>query len=156
MASVTEQQDLTMRVLDELGVLVRHLTRVSGAVEDDRPRTATQKLALMEIATAGPLRLNDLAARMATTPPTASRAVDALTESGLVARVVDPVDRRAVRLELTEAGKALVRSRTERVRAAFEPALTAALSAGEGEQLVVLLARLATALRERSDPRRSA
>ena len=52
--------------------------------------TATQRLALFELVDQGPLRLNDLAVRMGTSAPTASRAVDALDELGLVDRKPDP------------------------------------------------------------------
>ena len=107
--------------------------------------TATQRISLIEIADAGPLRLNDLAARIGTSAPTASRAVDALDELGLVARTPDPDDRRAVRIELTPAGGELVDERKARASAAFEPAV-AALSAADREQLLNLLARLTDAL----------
>ena len=46
--------------------------------------TATQRIALVELGEEGPLRLSDLAKRMGTSTPTASRAVDALEALGLV------------------------------------------------------------------------
>jgi len=94
---------------------------------------------------ADPLRLNDLAARIGSSAPTASRAVDALDELGLVTRTTDADDRRAVRIELTEAGRRLVDERKARAATAFEPAVTA-LPAADREQLLRLLARLTDAL----------
>ncbi|MGH3004230.1 MAG: MarR family winged helix-turn-helix transcriptional regulator [Gaiellaceae bacterium] len=135
--------DSTIRILDELGRLIRHLTRISGGPSDLLPLTGTQRLALFELADAsGPLRLSDLAARMGTSAPTASRAVDVLVEMGHVERLPDPDDRRALQIELTEAGRVRVARRKELVLAAFRPAAST-LAAGDREQLAELLARLA-------------
>jgi DNA-binding MarR family transcriptional regulator len=133
-------------ILEELGTLWRQLNRTTGGADDDPALTATQRIALIELAAAGdPLRLNDLAARMGTSAPTASRTVDALDELGLVARRPDPDDRRAVRLELTPTGRTLVAGRKARASAAFEPAVLA-LSAADRERLTQLLARMNDAL----------
>ncbi len=95
----------TAAILDQLGKLLRELTRMTGGADDGPAMTATQRISLIEIADAGPLRLNDLAARIGTSAPTASRTVDVLDELGLVARSADPDDRRAVRIELTPLGR---------------------------------------------------
>ena len=69
----------------------------------------------------GPLRLNDLADRMGTTAPTASRAVDALVELGLVERARRPGDRRAVQIDAdarrARAGRGAQGARGRGVRA---------------------------------------
>lgn len=116
--------------------------------------TSTQRLALIELAEHGPLRLNDLAARIAVSAPTASRAVDALDELRLVERLPDPSDRRALSIDLTVAGRAQVAARRARVLERFGPA-TRVLSRDEQSQLVAFLARLRQALDdldERSSP----
>ena len=136
----------TAEILDQLSQLLRQLTRLAGGADDPGPAlTATQRIALIEIGEAGPLRLNDLAARMGASAPTASRAVDTLDELGLVARATDPADRRAVQIELTPAGRQLVDERKARVGVAFAPAV-AALPAAERQQLLALLARMTDAL----------
>jgi DNA-binding MarR family transcriptional regulator len=67
--------------MTEIAELYAIVLRVARRVhEGDEPMTATQRLALMEIVAVGPLRLRTLARRMETTPPTATRAVDALEE----------------------------------------------------------------------------
>jgi DNA-binding MarR family transcriptional regulator len=134
-----------LRLLEELGRIVRHLSRISGGPDDLLPLTGTQRLALVELAENPPLRVSDLAARMGTSAPTASRAVDVLVELGHVERLPDPCDRRALQIELTATGRARVEERKRRVLAAFEPA-AAALPARDRAQLVKLLARLAAAL----------
>jgi DNA-binding MarR family transcriptional regulator len=133
------------RILEELSRLIRQLSRISGGPVDGPAMTATQRLALFELVDSGPLRLNDLAQRMGTSAPTASRAVDALDELGLVDRHPDPTDRRAITIKLTDDGRRSVEERKARVYAAFRPA-AAALSPADREQLAELLARLAAQL----------
>ena len=135
----------TTVILDQLGKLLRMLTRMTGGADDGPAMTATQRISLIEIADAGPLRLNDLATRIGTSAPTASRTVDTLDDLGLVARETDPADRRAVRIELTPAGRRLVDERKARASAAFEPAVSA-LTGPDREQFLDLLARMTRAL----------
>jgi DNA-binding MarR family transcriptional regulator len=138
--------DPARSVLRELSLLIRHLTRLSGGPEDEPALTGTQRLALYELYLGGPMRLNDLAARMAISAPTASRAIEALVLLGLVDRLRDPDDRRALRLGLTDRGQARASERETRVATAFAPAV-ASLSASERRQLVELLSRLESRLR---------
>jgi DNA-binding MarR family transcriptional regulator len=133
------------RILDAFGIVIRALTRITGGPDDGPAMTSTQRLALFELASDGPLRVNDLALRLGVTAPTASRAVDALVELGMVERLPDPDDRRAVRLDVTRAGRAHFEERHARVSVAFEPAV-ATLSAAERAQLKALLERLAAEL----------
>src|SRR3954454_14219652 len=135
----------TAAILEQLGRLLRQLTRITGGADDGPAMTATQRIALVELADCGPLRLNDLAARIGTSAPTASRATDALEELGLAARAPDSEDRRALRIALTQAGHALVAERKARASAAFAPAI-AALPEAERAQLLQLLARMTDAL----------
>jgi len=109
--------------------------------------TATQRVALGELSDSGPVRLNDLAERMNVSPPTASRAVDVLHELGLVERVEDPADRRALNIDLTPAGKRMFAAHRRRAKQAFRPAAEA-LSQEERETLSRLLGKMADALRE--------
>ena len=135
----------TAVILEQLGKLLRELTRMTGGADDGPAMTATQRISLIEIADGGPLRLNDLAARIGTSAPTASRTVDTLDELGLVARDTDPADRRAVLIELTPAGRLLVDERKARASTAFEPAVRA-LTGPDRERLLDLLARMTAAL----------
>jgi DNA-binding MarR family transcriptional regulator len=137
--------DPARSVLRELSLLIRHLTRLSGGPDDEPALTGTQRLALFELYLGGPMRLNDLAQRMAISAPTASRAVEALVALGLVDRLRDPDDRRALRLGLTDEGQGRASERETRVATAFAPAV-ASLSASERRQLVDLLSRLESQL----------
>jgi DNA-binding MarR family transcriptional regulator len=138
----------TKPILDQLGRLIRQLTRLAGGADDDGPAlTASHRIALVELGQDGPLRLNDLAHRMGVSAPTASRAVDALEALGLAARATDADDRRALSIGLTPQGRALFDERLARAAAAFRPA-AATLTAAERRALLDLLGRMTEALRE--------
>jgi len=137
----------TTTLLREIGQLLRQLTRLVGGADDGPPMTATQRIALVELGEEGPLRLNDLAQRMGTSTPTASRAVDTLEALGLVTRAPDADDRRALSLTVSERGRALLDERLARAAAAFDPA-TASLSVDERRELLALLRRMTDTLRD--------
>jgi DNA-binding MarR family transcriptional regulator len=140
-------------ILDELGRLLRQLTRLAGGADESGPAmTATQRIALVELGAEGPLRVNDLAHRMGTSAATASRAVDALETLRLVTRAPEAGDRRALSIDLTPAGRRLLEGRLRRAAKAFEPAI-AALTAPERHTLLALLERMTSALRD-GTPRR--
>ena len=107
--------------------------------------TATQRIALVELGDDGPLRLNDLAKRMGTSTPTASRSVDALEALGLVTRAPESSDRRALSIDVTPRGRDLLDERLRRAAQAFEPA-AATLSAADRRELLALLRRMTDAL----------
>jgi DNA-binding MarR family transcriptional regulator len=96
----------TEALLEEIAELYAIVLRIARRVhEGDEPMTATQRLARVEIAAAGPMRLRDLVLRMDTTPATATRAVDALEELRFVSRKPDPDDRRGVIVYATARGR---------------------------------------------------
>lgn len=142
---MTRRDDETTQILLDLSRLLRNLTRLVGGADDGPPMTATQRIALVELGDGAPLRLNDLAAQMGVSAPTASRSVDALHELGLVERVVDPHDRRAVNIALSDHGRELLEERKTKANAAFEPAV-AALSRADRKKLSELLHQMTEAL----------
>ena len=84
-----------------LGVarLARRLRRETGG--DVSP---SQLSALSSIARLGPLTLGELSAAEGVQPPTMTRVVSCLEDQGLVARAVDPADRRVARVRTTPEG----------------------------------------------------
>jgi DNA-binding MarR family transcriptional regulator len=147
MASVpTTTTDLTTgRLIGELSALVGRVMLVARGGDEGPALTTTQRLALFELNASESLRLNELAERIVTSPPTASRAVDALVSLGLVERVPDPRDRRAVQIRVTDYGRGRVAERIARVGETLGPALST-LPPNDRERLVALLARLNSAL----------
>jgi DNA-binding MarR family transcriptional regulator len=86
-------------------------------------------------------RMSDIALDVGVTARTITTMVDALERDGLVERLPDPRDRRAISLALTEAGEVLV----PRVQAAMDEisaAVAAPLSDADQETLHNLLTRL--------------
>jgi MarR family transcriptional regulator for hemolysin len=84
---------------------------------------------------------HELARALRIEGPTLTRHLDGLEEEGLVVRRRDPHDRRAVIVELTEAGRA---KHAEMLRAvqAFNRRLLAGLNEEEIDELRTLLGRL--------------
>jgi DNA-binding MarR family transcriptional regulator len=83
--------------------------------EDDGSGLSAPRLsALSVLVFAGPQSLAALAAAEQVRPPTMSRIVDALVDFGLATREAKPGDRRSVRIEATEAGRALLETGRER------------------------------------------
>ena len=131
-------------LLDEIGELFAILLRISRRVEHDEPMTSTQRLALIEIAVVGPMRLAELAARMDTTAATASRAVDVLEEYRFVMRRADPDDGRAIQIVATAKG----RRWSERRRGQLHDLLAELPADVATVKLAKEIARLNAALRE--------
>lgn len=96
-----------------------------------------------------PLRMTELADRLGIVPRWVTTVVDALEEAGLVRREVDPRNRRAILLRLTDRGAAVRDDLREARRRAAED-LFAPLSAADRNTLAGLLTLLDSG-RERPD-----
>ena len=80
----------------------------------------TQTLALSEVVDHGPLRIGALSELVGATDATATRTADGLEALGLIERVPDPNDRRAVLIAATPRGRRSVRDRRSRIAQLFE------------------------------------
>ncbi|WP_405595847.1 MarR family transcriptional regulator [Streptomyces sp. NBC_01410] len=88
-----------------------------------------------------PPRMADLAARLEVVPRAVTSLVDGLEASGCVRRVPDPTNRRVIRIELTDPGRAALRALRSARRAAAEDIL-APLTTDQREVLGGLLSTL--------------
>ncbi|TXS48859.1 MarR family winged helix-turn-helix transcriptional regulator [Streptomyces sp. t39] len=70
-----------------------------------------------------PPRMADLAARLEVVPRAVTSLVDGLEAVGCVRRAPDPANRRVTRIELTETGRAALRTLRDARRAAAEDVL---------------------------------
>ncbi len=112
---------------------VRMLRRLRKG--DDTSGLSPARLsALSVIVYSGPLRLGDLARAERVKPPTMTRLVQALESKGLVARARSSADKRAILLEPTEKGKALL----EEARKRRIASLTSILADLEPQELEML------------------
>ena len=130
----------------ELEALFSLLAR-TGSDQDDGPAlTSTQRVVLIELVSAGPLRLGALAQRIGASDPTVSRAVDGMVSAGIVERGPDPDDRRAVLHVATSKGRDWVERRRQEVEAALATAIES-FSPADRVRLSTLIAELNDELR---------
>jgi DNA-binding MarR family transcriptional regulator len=88
-----------------------------------------------------PLRMSDVADHLRIARRSATSVIDELAERGLICRCADPADRRAVTVDLTDAGRTLLAELRTRRRAAGTQ-IVAALPQPELLQLRDLLRRI--------------
>ena len=128
-----------------LADLVQELSRTLRQAHRDRldplGLTPAQGRTLVVLQRSGrPLRMAELAAALRIVPRSATGVVDLLEEAGLVSRTTDPASRRAVLVEPTPDGRALLADLAE-ARAAAAEELFAPLDAAERDTLLTLLER---------------
>lgn len=84
------------------------ITRLFRTLRSTSPGGLTQSQwsALATVELHQPVRVGDVADREGVSAPTATRVIASLEAEGLVARQVDPQDRRSAYVSLTEAGRA--------------------------------------------------
>jgi DNA-binding MarR family transcriptional regulator len=102
---------------------------------------------LLEPLADGPRTNRELAELAGISPPSATRIVDGLLERGLVTRVEDPTDRRAVVISLTVAGRGSL-AKKAREYAARRSRIAEALDPHEQEVATGLLRRLTAVIEE--------
>ena len=113
MSKLTKTEELADRLHSAAIHLLRHV-RVQDAASGLAPARLS---ALSVLVFGGAMSLNDLARAEQVRPPTMSRIVDALESENLIRRTVNPQDRRAVVLEATEKGTAILwQGRKRRVK----------------------------------------
>ncbi|MFG2780555.1 MarR family winged helix-turn-helix transcriptional regulator [Streptomyces prunicolor] len=96
---------------------------------------------LRQVADSDPLRPGELAQRLGVEASHVTRTVQQLQKSGYVTRVPDPDDRRAQRIELTEAGRKAVSSVRDAGARGMQMALSE-WSTDELQQLATLFHRM--------------
>lgn len=129
------------RVERELTTLVQRALR--GPLLDDGTGRLLERPAYAVLARLhddGAMRLAALAVLLGLDPSTVSRQVQGLTEAGMIGRQADPDDRRAARLELTEAGRARLLA-TRESRSRLLHGLLAVWPAEDREAFAALLER---------------
>lgn len=92
-----------------------------------------------------PMTASDLARAIVLTSGGMTPVLDQLEERGLINRQIDPEDRRARRITITEKGRSLI-GRAMEQRLARHRALNAVLEAGERETLSNILRKLLVAM----------
>lgn len=114
--------------------VIGRLARLLNAAPVSENLTPTQASVLGLVAHRGPIGMTELAEIEGLNPTMLSRVVAKLVEDGLVSRLPDPADQRAVQLAATDRGhdvhERIIDSRTETVAKILDglsPDVTAAL-----------------------------
>ena len=100
----------------DLAALATHLRRTVFRTSRTLRRASQTGLsptllaALSTIDRHGPMTPGDLAAHEQVRKPTVTRILAALVEEGLIERTIDPLDRRVAWVQLTPAGRTLLRT----------------------------------------------
>src|SRR5580692_7371030 len=130
------------QLADLLQRLARRLRKSQAAQLAPLGLTPGQERALRIIARGEePPRMTELADSLGIVPRSVTTVVDALEEAGLVRREIDPGNRRAIRLHLTDRGLSVRDDMREARRRAAED-LFAPLTAGDRQALGELLGLL--------------
>jgi MarR family 2-MHQ and catechol resistance regulon transcriptional repressor len=139
------------RVIEALGAYVKLLRAGRAVLARVEPRlaasglTPTQFGVLEAILHKGPLSQRDLGRKVLTSAGNMTDLVDKLESRGLVRRIRQKVDRRAVRIELTPEGQALIEPLFTAHATDIAGAM-AALSDAELHRLSALLKKLGLAI----------
>ncbi len=141
-----------MQLADLLQRLTRRLRRAQMSQLAPLGLTPAQERALRRITLSEePLRMTELAEQLRVVPRSVTTVIDALEHAGLVRRAIDPANRRAIRLHLTDEGLA-VREEMRQARRQASEDLFAPLSAGERDHLITLLSVLDDLSDDRTPP----
>jgi DNA-binding MarR family transcriptional regulator len=149
---MTCPSDPTLDDRDSLGVLVGLVrTEMVRALERDMAAQGTdlrftQYLVLKRLATMGTMSASELARAVDLDGGAMTRLLDQLATKGYLRRCPNAHDRRALRIELTEAGEALWKHLNEGNRAALDRA-QGDLNEEERARLLDYLQRVLNALR---------
>jgi len=131
-----------IQLADLLQRLMRRLRRAQAQRLAPLGLTPAQERALRMITRSEePLRMTELADQLGIVPRSVTTVVDALEQAGLVRREIDPHNRRAIRLYLTDRGLAVRDDMREARRRAAED-LFAPLPADDRRALGELLGQL--------------
>jgi DNA-binding MarR family transcriptional regulator len=121
------------------------LLHAMKSTRHDDPVDRSAIIVMARLHDQGALRLSDLASDLCLDVSTMSRHARTIEERGYITREGDPTDGRAVRLTLTDAGRAVLAAAYENRQAWLEESL-ADWSKADREQLTRTLERLTEAL----------
>jgi DNA-binding MarR family transcriptional regulator len=137
-----DNPDLATEVADLLHH-VNHTIRRQAVAESDPGGVRSSQMRAMRtlIRRSTPMRMSELADALGIVRRSATSVVDDLEQLGLAERIDDPVDRRAVGVQLTDAGRKVMADARRRRRTAASQVLSS-LSMADLEVLRSLLSRV--------------
>ncbi|HEY7438896.1 MAG TPA: MarR family transcriptional regulator [Acidimicrobiia bacterium] len=128
----------------------RTLARLARMLERSCGNLTLPQYRVLGLIADGSERATLLANRLALTKPSVSELIDTLVERGLVERGTEPLDRRAVRLVATKAGKQALRRAEASMAERIEPIIE---GCDDPELVRAALAQIGPALDAATDAR---
>lgn len=118
-ATAPRGDELVAEVADLLHQVNHRIRRAATSGSEPERITGAQMRAMRMLVRAGqPMRMSELAESLGIVRRSATSVVDDLEALGLARRVDDPTDRRAIDVELTEAGRRTMVEARQRKRSA--------------------------------------
>jgi DNA-binding MarR family transcriptional regulator len=120
------EPDEHVQIARELGVFLRRVERFWSGFRAEPGGPVLERgsyLLLGQLASDGPRRLSAVAGDACLDLSTVSRQVASLEAAGLVSRATDPTDRRAILVEVTQAGHEVLGHNREKRQAALRELL---------------------------------
>lgn len=149
-ADETNQQDDRLDVTSTLSVLVAQVGRahrlLEGELLADIGLYPGQEFLLFQLWEQDGITQRQLASRLGIEPPTVTRMLQRMEQTGLVRRESDPADARVSRVYLTNRGRQQ-RANVERIWAELESRTVATLTDAEHITLRQLLQKVRASLR---------
>ena len=137
-------------IVDRIGGINRRIKRMLDETLDEHALSSGEWHALGRLSRSpgGRRTAGDLAKKAELSSAAMTNRLDRLEKAGLVQRIPDEHDRRAVQIEITDAGRELY-ERTVDAQAAKEAIIADALTGDQQDQLNDLLRRLMLAFERR-------
>ena len=137
-------------IVDRMAGISRRIKRMLDETLDEFDLSSGEWHALGSLSRApgGRRTAGELASKMELSSAAMTNRLDRLEKAGLVRRIPDERDRRAVQIEVTDAGRALY-ERTVDAQAAKEAIVAEALTAKQQDELNALLRKLMLAFERR-------
>ena len=125
---------MNKRIIDYVFLLKKKCLMEEGEIGREVGLSPSEMHCIEAIGPGESISGNTLSERMGLSPSRGSRVIDHLILKGLIAREVDPSDRRVVDITLTDRG-AHVKERVEKAKRACEAKITAQMKSEQIEQI---------------------
>jgi DNA-binding MarR family transcriptional regulator len=136
-----------------MDAVVLTLARLARLLERACTELTLSQYRLLAMIADGAERASQIAGRLAVTKPTVSATIDTLVERGLVSRATADDDRRALRLQITAEGRAVLGAAERGMREQLDALL---IHVDDPQAVRLALGRLGDALDQRREQRRVA
>jgi DNA-binding MarR family transcriptional regulator len=140
-------------MLTVMDAVVLTLARLARLLERACTELTLSQYRLLAMIADGAERASQIAGRLAVTKPTVSATIDTLVERGLVSRAIADDDRRALRLQITAEGRAVLGAAERGMREQLDALL---IHVDDPQAVRLALGRLGDALDQRREQRRVA